>query len=650
MLNSKIIGRFWVTAPAIAWAMLMSANGAFASQFPKGVIAAETQTGAESEGSALVQMVDGQRVAESASGTQRTNDVESRLFASSDFATPTTTEAGVTIDAVSQVADSLTQANEALTPDPFVPGSAEAMGQVTNVSQLSDVKPTDWAFQALSRLISNYGCIAGYPDGTFRGNSAMTRYEFAAGLNACLDAIAEKLGTGVSQEDLEQIRRLQQEFQAELATLRGRVDALEARVTELEANKFSTTTTLRGLAVFNLTGAFAGDPVTAERNPFVANVPFVPPTRDAANVPTRVQRDEPNIVFDYLLWLNLTTSFTGKDQLVTQLAMGNGSSPANQYVSSGFFNTWGAPFLSTTPAPGGAVNVPVIRELFYSFPIGDDIRVTVGPRVNFYRHFDGNRFTFFITGATTFNSNGSTLSNAVDRGSGAVVAWTISPQFRFTIGYLGQNSEFLGNNTANDPAFGLFGGTNTLTGELAYSPSRNFNLRLLYTRSNLQAANGFVSGEPVPYGIIDDGFGGPVEDATADTFIVNFDWLITKGFGIFGRYSYGSTNVNPVNPALSGGEVNTQSIQFGLGFPDLGKPGALGVFSFLIPHDYLSGRRFLLSGGGDGATQYELELSYYYPLTDNIAIVPAFYAIINPNSFDSNPTVFVGNLRTQFSF
>ncbi|XGV98451.1 MAG: hypothetical protein ACAF41_05845 [Leptolyngbya sp. BL-A-14] len=32
------------------------------------------------------------------------------------------------------------------------------------------------------------------------------------------------------------------------------------------------------------------------------------------------------------------------------------------------------------------------------------------------------------------------------------------------------------------------------------------------------------------------------------------------------------------------------------------------------------------------------------------AIVPAFYAIWNPNNFDSNPTVFVGNLRAQFSF
>ena len=62
----------------------------------------------------------------------------------------------------------------------------ETLEQVTSVSQFSDVQPTDWAFQALQSLVERYGCIAGYPNGTYRGNRALTRYEFAAGLNACL--------------------------------------------------------------------------------------------------------------------------------------------------------------------------------------------------------------------------------------------------------------------------------------------------------------------------------------------------------------------------------------------------------------------------------------------------------------------------------
>ncbi|MBE9106237.1 carbohydrate porin, partial [Nostoc cf. edaphicum LEGE 07299] len=111
------------------------------------------------------------------------------------------------------------------------------LAQVTSVSQLSDVQPTDWAFQALQSLVERYGCIAGYPNQTYRGNRAMTRYEFAAGLNACLDRINELIATAtgdlVKKEDLATLQKLQEQFAAELATLRGRVDAVEARTAEL---------------------------------------------------------------------------------------------------------------------------------------------------------------------------------------------------------------------------------------------------------------------------------------------------------------------------------------------------------------------------------------------------------------------------------
>ncbi|MCP9929044.1 S-layer homology domain-containing protein, partial [Cyanobium sp. CH-040] len=44
-------------------------------------------------------------------------------------------------------------------------GPALSGEQVTSISQFSDVRPTDWAYQALSNLIERYGCVAGYPDG-----------------------------------------------------------------------------------------------------------------------------------------------------------------------------------------------------------------------------------------------------------------------------------------------------------------------------------------------------------------------------------------------------------------------------------------------------------------------------------------------------
>ena len=125
--------------------------------------------------------------------------------------------------------------------------------QVTSVSQLGDVQPTDWAFQALQSLVERYGCIAGYPDGTYRGNRAITRYEFAAGVNACLDKIRESIAKSTEslakRDDLIKLQKLQEEFAAEIATIRGRVDVLEARTSELEANQFSTTTKLSGFTI-----------------------------------------------------------------------------------------------------------------------------------------------------------------------------------------------------------------------------------------------------------------------------------------------------------------------------------------------------------------------------------------------------------------
>ena len=72
-----------------------------------------------------------------------------------------------------------------------VSGYGASADQVTSVTQFSDVYPTDWAYQALAGLVETYGCVAGYPNGTFRGNRAMTRYEAAALLNLSLIHISE---------------------------------------------------------------------------------------------------------------------------------------------------------------------------------------------------------------------------------------------------------------------------------------------------------------------------------------------------------------------------------------------------------------------------------------------------------------------------
>ncbi len=520
----------------------------------------------------------------------------------------------------------------------------DLLAQVTSVSELSDVQPGDWAFTALQRLVEEYGCIEGYPDSTFRGNQALSRYEFAAGLNACLD-VGIQLFPDV---DLASIERLQEEFADELAAIRARADALETDISQLQNNQFSTTTKLSGNVYSYLSLATASGDVRAEGvNVFGAGrrgvIDLLPVERTIA--------EDPELTFSYLAWLNLTTSFTGKDQLVLQIAAGDGNGPANFYASAGLFNTFGVPFTLQT---AGQEDTPVLREIFYSFPVGDKLSFTIGPRVNWYRHFDNNRFTFFGTGANSFNSSGSTQVNAVDRGAGVVVEYDVAKWLDLRLGYLADNTEFLPlPRSASDPTRGLFGGTNTLTGQVGIYPTDNLNLRFLYTRSNLEAnASGYVGGalsEPL-YGFADDGFGGPLRTATADTFLFNFDWLLAKGFGLFGRYSYGSTHLFPATAGRANGDVNAQSVQIGTAFPDLLKKDALATISYVQPFEVLDGRNFLLSGGGNGGNQKEVEVSYRYPINSNFSIVPSVYWIMEANNFSDNPDIFVFNLQTQISF
>lgn len=47
--------------------------------------------------------------------------------------------------------------------------------RVTAIDQLSDVKPTDWAFPAVQSLVERYQCFGAYPDHTFQGHRALNQ-------------------------------------------------------------------------------------------------------------------------------------------------------------------------------------------------------------------------------------------------------------------------------------------------------------------------------------------------------------------------------------------------------------------------------------------------------------------------------------------
>ena len=208
--------------------------------------------------------------------------------------------------------------------------------QITSVTQFSDVKPTDWSYQALSNLVTRYGCVAGYPNGTFAGGKAMTRFEAAALLNACLDRVTE-----VTDE----LERLMTEFRSELTVLKGRVDGLDNRVGNLEATQFSTTTKLKGEVNFMLGG--------------------VPDLKTNKGV------DVGNTAFNYDLRLNFDTSFTGRDLLRTRLRSGNFNSDPFGSSSS----------LFKLDKAEGTSNQVTIDRLYYQFPVSKSLTLTAGALV-----------------------------------------------------------------------------------------------------------------------------------------------------------------------------------------------------------------------------------------------------------------------------
>lgn len=569
----------------------------------------------------------------------------------------------------SRVAQKQPSAN--LLGDPFEL-TEHALDQVTSVSQLADVSPEDWAFQALQSLVERYGCIVGYPDRTYRGNRALSRYEFAAGLNACLDKIQELIAAGTAnlatQQDLQNLKRMMEEFAPELAALRGRVESLAVRTATLEKQQFSTTTRLNVLTSFNISQTFAAGDIKAEGIPIPGSFPTArfgtrflnPLTGEVAPVVTTTTRN-PETTFSYSSYLIFTTSFTGRDALTTILAAGNGNPPASTFSSAGFTSTFGVPYADSNPVNPLAPSSVGLFEAKYSFPIGESVNVVVGPRILPFRHVDQNPYTNVITGASGLNSYQSTLANSGLSGAGAIVSWNISPQLVFQGGYLARNDaslQYFGSDGPANPARGLFNGTYSWLAELAYSPIPELNLRFLYTRAHIQAPPAAPPFQPnFPFfltnslrGVVDDGFGGQLNDVDSDNFVFNFDWKVAPNLALFGRYSYSRSSLEPINPLIVDGTVKVQAFQLGLAFPDVGKQGALGTISVVAPFDVLEGRRFLVAGSGNGGTEINVEASYFFPITSNMALVPMFFATFNANNFSDNPTVFSAVLRTQFLF
>jgi hypothetical protein len=493
----------------------------------------------------------------------------------------------------------------------------DPMGQVTSVNQLSDVSPTDWAFQALQSLIDRYGCIAGYPDGTFRGNQAMSRFEFAAGLNACLEGLAvglDGLGTG----DLSLIEQLQSQFAVELAGLRGRLDILDGQIALLESQQFSTTTRLFGQLVIGVQGR------TANRADFFP----VDGVRDTDDPSTQI-----NLITN--AQLSLLTQFNPSSLLLIGLQGGSGST---------------APRLTNDTRlsyEGSTDNSLQLSDLTFRQRISDNVGIVVGPRgVNAVNVFRGaNRVESAGFGPLSAFAQRNPVISVGGGDAGLGFDWQIAPWMSLQGVYSTSNGP--------DPARGLFGGDfgDTVLGtQVTFAPTDTIDIALNYVNAYTRSGN-------LRNSIGDSQVTAASTPLNTNAFGATVAWQATPRFRIGSWAGYTNSQI----PGRSG-EVETVNWMAFLNLVDVfGSNDLLGLYVGQPPKitnstlplgqnlpDRLAGGPGL--AGGQPGTTTHVELFYRNRITDNIAITPGFILVFNPGNTPDSETVFIGVLRTTLTF
>ena len=513
---------------------------------------------------------------------------------------------------------------------------ASAEEQVTSITQCSDVQPTDWAYQALSNLVERYGCVAGYPNGTFAGRKAMTRFEAAALLNACLDRVTEVT---------DQLKKLMKEFEKELAILKGRVDGLEARVGTLEANQFSTTTKLKGSTYWVLgANSFGG------------------------NFANGFGAFEGGTTFNYDLRLDLDTSFTGKDLLRTRLRAGN-------FGASGFNGN-----SLTSPTPGAVglnglevafesnagANIVAIDRLFYQFPLGNGFTFTGGPRV---RQDDMLALWPSAYPSDTildiFTYAGAPGAYSLAQGGGAGIWWQ-KDGFSISANYVSSNAnngqpgaiQITTGTGANQVTTTVAGGgvmtsaaASTTTVQLGYAAG-NWGAAFAYNYA--QNGNNIYGGNATPGALLAFGTG----TGTSNNYGLSAYWTPkTAGYVPSISAGWGYSSFDAANtPAL--GITAAQNWYVGLQWADaFVKGNSLGM---------AVGQPTFVTAMNSGTPQdgnYAWEWWYKFQVTDHISVTPAIFYLSNPQGAagfavaqaaglsTTNPlTNFGGLIKTTFKF
>jgi hypothetical protein len=417
----------------------------------------------------------------------------------------------------------------------------------------------------------------------------------------------------------DELKRLMDEFAKELAVLKGRVDGLEAKVAELEATQFSTTTKLRGEATFDL-GAYTYGGSAAFTQPTVVDragkVTKAGGTYGPGKTPGSTQGPLYNaFTFNYDVRLNFDTSFTGKDLLRTRLRAGNFAQSAfdgGQYRITKLDKAF--------EAAAGANTVEIDR-LYYTFPIGKEVKATLGARVrntemlaitpSAYK----SNISDFLYG--TFGTSG--VYNK-ETGAGAGLVWKQKvkkgqPYLAAGINYVDKNAQDGNPNTggiATEAGGGSFlaqlGGAGNgwaLTGAYRYGQcGSDIRSGTAYTYAASRVSCATLDGGAATNSFALNGYWQPSKSGIVPS--ISAGWGITTfndGYDVGGVYD--TKNAQSWMVGLQWNDVFVKGNSAGMAVGQA--PFTTSTFSDATPYD----------------GNYTWEWWYNFQVTDNISVTPA---------------------------
>ena len=472
-----------------------------------------------------------------------------------------------------------------------VAGYATPTADVTT-AQFSDVVPGDWAYTALVNLSESYGCVDNAYTQNLKNGQALTRYEAAALVNACLDG-------GIASADVSaDASRLTNEFGTEMAILKGRVDGLEYKVQELSAGQFSPTTKMKGKVTFN-TGFLDSEATSGTAS------------------------DEQKLHMQYDARYDLKSSFSGKDELYTRIRTGNGTGP--------FEDTTTGTHLSNSNSAGGSLTVD---KIWYKFPIGDDITAWVGPRIE-NTHMLASKPSIYkpVTKQFGMGGNGSTYGTSTAQGFG--FAWTQPTASRSDASFSAST-----NWTSS-------GGNDATKGMLTSDSDTKWLSQLAYGSSQWQVSGavaqhngtkdwgsfynttqaGTLTGDQTAYAL--RASWEPEASGAVPSIQLGYDWSTVSDDG------------------TAGATEKTSGYMVGLMWDDVFIDGNKAGVAFGSP-EHASEQ---VAGGTADETPFAWEAYYNYKVNDGMTVTPAIFGFTDRDgTTNASGDGFGGLIQTTFKF